>query len=137
MNANKKITSIEIENTFFALCSVYEITREILKIYRIGKIKHYQYNGIFNHPFSEYNYKVNASEMDEFFKFLIIEIKVQSWNDDYSVEVCDGCSWECKIRYSDNTVKKITGTVEPPPRGNQLKNWIYKLAAFQVEPWIF
>jgi len=132
----KRITSIEIKNTSSGLCSVDEIIAETLRIYRTGKIKHQQYNGLSEKPVGEYEYKIDASKMDAFFNILVTKIKVQTWNADYSVEVCDGWSWDCKIRYSDNTVKKIAGTVEPPPRGNQLRNQIYKLTAFEVEPWI-
>jgi hypothetical protein len=86
---NKKVTSIEIKNESSGLCSVDEIIAETLKIYRTGKIKHLQYNGLSDKPIKEYEYNV-----------------------------------------------KVTGTVEPPPRGNQLKAQIFKLTAFQVEPWI-
>ena len=134
--SEKSITSIEIKNTSCGLCSADEIISETLRIYKTGKIKHLQYNGLSNKHVKEYKYKVDASAMDAFFNILVTKIKIQTWNDDYTVEVCDGWAWECKIRHSDNTVKKVVGTVEPPPRGNHLKNQIYKLAAFEVKPWI-
>ena len=133
---NKKITSIQIKNTSCGLCSVNEIIAETLKIYRTGKIKHLLYNGLSDKPVEEYNYIVNTIKMDEFFDMLVTKIKIQDWNEDYSVEVCDGWSWECKIRHSDNTIKQVVGTVEPPTRGEQLKNRIFKLTAFEVKPWI-
>ncbi|MBS4025025.1 MAG: hypothetical protein KGZ96_05050 [Clostridia bacterium] len=131
-----RITSIEIKNTSSGLYSVDEIISETLKIYRTGKIKHHQYNGLSDKPVKEYKYKVETAIIEAFFDNLVTKIKVQAWHDDYTVEVCDGWAWECKIRHSDNTVKKVVGTVEPPPRWNLLKNQIYKLAPFKVEPWI-
>lgn len=85
-------------------------------------------------PVEEYEYKVDRNKMEEFFEQLVSTIKVQDWNRDCSVEVCDGWNWKCKIRHSDNTIKKVIGTVEPPPRGKQLRNKIYKLTNFKVKP---
>lgn len=134
---NKRITSIEIENTSWALCSSDEIVSEILKIYRNGDLKHFQYNGMVKKPVNAYIYKVDNAKIEEFFNTIVTKIKIQDWKDDYSVEVCDGKAWECRIRHFDNTIKKVIGTVEPPPRGKQLINLINKLADYKVKPWIF
>jgi hypothetical protein len=131
----KKITSIEIINRSRGPYSVYEIIAEGLRIYGTGEIKHLQFNGLSDEPINEYEYKVD--EMDAFFDKLINKIKIQEWIEDYSIEVCDGWTWECKIHQSDQSIKKVIGTVEPPPKGNQLKNLIYKLVVFETEPWIF
>ncbi|QGG48052.1 hypothetical protein FTV88_1954 [Heliorestis convoluta] len=32
--------------------------------------------------------------------------------------VCDGWHWKCKISQSNNTIKKVVGSVEPPPNGD-------------------
>lgn len=95
-----------------------------------------QYNGLSNEPASKYKYKVNTSKMDVFFNTLVTKIKVQDWKDNYNVEVCDGWVWECKIRSSNNMIKKAVGTVEPPPGGEQLMKLIFELADFEVKPWI-
>lgn len=107
-----------------------------MRIYRTGQIKHQQFNGLSDKPVNENKYNVDADEMDVFFDMLVNKIKIQDWIDNYSVEVCDGWAWKCKIRHSDHTVKKVIGTVEPPPKGNQLKDLIYKLVEFETEPWI-
>lgn len=88
-------------------------------------------------PVSEYEYTVDSNKIDEFFNIIVTKTKILDWQDDYSVEVCDGWTWECKIRHSDNTVKKAVGTIEPPPGEKQLKNLINELADFKVKPWIF
>jgi len=133
---HKKITSIEIKNTSCGLCSPDEITSETLIIYRKGIIKHFQYNGLSDIPVNEYEYKVDKSKIYVFFDLIVTKIKIQNWQDDYTVEVCDGWTWECRIRHFDNTVKKVVGTVEPPPNAKQLKNIINKLADYKVIPWI-
>lgn len=111
------------------------IVAETLKICRTGEIKHQQYNGRSDKPVNEYTYKVNAIEMEEFFRLLVSEIRIQDWDDDYSVAVFDGNLWECKIGHSDNTIKRVRGTVEPSPKGEQFKRLILKLTDFVVEPW--
>jgi hypothetical protein len=136
--AMEKLTSIEITNR--ASGGPYyedEIVAETVKIYRTGKIKHLQYNGLSEKPINEFDYTIEVAEMNTFFDQLVSDIKVYDWVEDYSVPVCDGWSWEFKIRYSDNKIKKVIGTVEPPPRGDLLKSLINKITDFQVEPWIF
>lgn len=133
----EKITSIEITNRASGPYYEDEIVAETVKIYRTGEIKHLQYNGLSEKPVKEFHYKIGTAEMSTFFNQLVSRIKIQDWNEEYSVPVCDGWSWEFKMRYSNNTVKKVIGTVEPPPRGKQLRSSIYKLTDFQVKPWMF
>lgn len=133
----EKITSIEITNRASGPYYEDEIVAETVKIYRTGKIKHLQYNGLSEKPVNEFDYKIDSAAMNIFFNQLDSRIKIENWNEDYSLPVCDGWSWEFKMRYSDNTVKKVIGTVEPPPRGDLLKNLINKLTDFKVKPWIF
>ena len=133
-----KITSIEITNRASGSYCEDEIVAETVKIYRTGKIKHLQYNGLSEKSVNEFNYKIGTAKMSTFFDQLVSRIMIHDWNEDYSVLVCNGgWSWEFKMRYSDNTVKKVIGTVEPPPRGKTLKNLIIKLVDFKAEPWIF
>lgn len=75
--------------------------------------------------------------MNDFFGLLYSEIKILEWDNDYSVPVCDGWAWQFIIRYSNRRTKKISGTVLSPPRGEQLKNYIYELTNFSVKPWVF
>ena len=132
----EKITSIEITNRASGPFCVVDIVVETLKIYRSGTIKYLQYNGLSEKPVKVFDYKIMKAEMNTFFDRLVSDIKVQNWEEDYSIPVCDGWSWKLKIRHSNNTVKKVKGTVEPPPRGKLLKTIIYKLIDFEVKPWI-
>lgn len=133
---DKKITSIIIINTSWGLIIGDEISEEVLTIYRKGKIRHQLYNRQSDKPAREYEYDVASSDINSFFKSLTDIFRVNEWEADYSVDVCDGWHWELKIRYSDNTIKKIEGTVEPPPKGELLKKYILELADYNVEPWI-
>lgn len=133
---NKEIVSIEIKNKSNGIYNVDEIIAETFKIYRNGKIKHMQYNGVTEKPVKKYHYKANAEIINKFFEALISVFKIQNWKADYSVEVCDGWSWSIKITYIDNSTKKVVGTVDLPPMGKQLKEEIFKLHDFDVKPWI-
>ena len=133
----KEITSIEIRNKSSGpICGDDVVTQKLI-IYRNGKVEHYLYNGISLDPIKEYVYRVANNEIEQFFTFLTDEIKIGRWKDYYSVPVCDGWSWVLDIRYSDHTIRKISGTVEAPPRGKRLEEYIKKMISFKDRPWIF
>ena len=48
-----------------------EIVAETVKIYRTGKIKHLQYNGLSERPVNEFDYKIGMAEMNTFFNQLV------------------------------------------------------------------
>ena len=82
-------------------------------------------------------YKVSKNSVKEFFNKLSTDVKILEWNDDYSVPVCDGYHWDVIIRFSDKSIKKVQGTVEPPTNGNLLEEMIYELAKYEKDPWLF
>lgn len=133
---NKKIKSIEIKNQSNGLYHCDAIISEAIKIYGDNKIRHCQYNGWSDKPVNVYEYEVKVEVIDKFFDRLIDEFKISDWEDDYSVDVCDGWTWEIKIDFIDLKVKKIVGTVELPPMGDRLKAEIFRLCDFDVKPWI-
>ena len=45
-------------------------------------------------------------------------------SNDYSVFVCDGWSWELKISTKGKHTRTIKGTVDPPPRGREIRDMI-------------
>ncbi|MEB3103365.1 hypothetical protein [Ferviditalea candida] len=132
-----RITSITITNTSCGLCSTEEILRHITTVYRTGKIKHSLYNGLSATAVKEYGYNVDKQQCEAFFIFLSEEVKIDGWMNDYSVPVCDGWSWSMLVRYSDHSVKKICGTVEPPPNGETIEKTIRKLVRFKKKAWLF
>lgn len=141
----QRITSLEITNCSNGLMCNEDTSIDVLKIYRAGKVRHQQFNWLSQEPDSvwagkpmyEHIYKIQRAKLDCFFDFLATNVKVQDWQQDYSVPVCDGFSWECKIRYSDRTVKNVTGTVDAPPGGKKIMECIYALTDFEVKPWLF
>lgn len=133
----KRITSIEIINVSWGLSCSSDIENHKLSIYRNGRIKHGLYDGYSDSiAIKEYSYRIDKNRANDFFEFLTSKIKIEDWQRDYSVDVCDGYHWECKIRYSDNSIKKTEGTVEPPPKATRLRKKILGLVKYEIEPWI-
>ena len=50
---------------------------------------------------------------------------LKAWDrDDYSVPVCDGYSWELRLYSRKKLIRKIEGTVDAPPLGEEIQNII-------------
>lgn len=136
-NNDRAITSIEITHQSWGMISADEISKSNLNINKNGEIKVHLYNEV-NDKISEiYKYKISNSEIEEFFRKLITDVKVLQWNDDYSVPVCDGWHWDIIINFCDKSIKKISGTVKPPTNGKVLEKMIYKLVKYKKKPWLF
>lgn len=129
------ITSIEVSNASQGLCCGASIVQHVLKMHRTGEIIHSLYTGMKDKPAERFTYEADPKSMESFFR-LFTDIQSE-WKDDYDVYVLDGWRWECLIRHEGGTVRKVTGTVEPPPYGKLLSTMIRNLADFTVEPWLF
>ena len=50
------------------------------------------------------------------------------WNqNDYSVPVCDGYCWDLRLFSGKKIIRKISGTVEAPPLGEQIQSIISEI----------
>ena len=70
---------------------------------------------------------IEADKAEAFFEFL--EKVSAEWEDDYSVEVCDGSAWKLRMWHSSRKVKKVCGTVQYPPHGKEIENFIRSFIA--------
>ena len=60
--------------------------------------------------------------------FSLLDMCSHEWvTDDYSVEVCDGSQWELKICTKGKCLRRIKGTVEPPPHGQVIRDMVTKI----------
>jgi len=132
-----RVTSITIKNYSCGMCSAEEVTCHVTTVYRAGKIKHCLFNGLSVAAVKECEYSIDKQQCEAFFIFLSEEVKIDEWLNDYSVPVCDGWSWDVQIRHSDHSIKKVSGTVEPPPHGIEIERSIRKLVRFKKKPWLF
>lgn len=134
---NNRITSLVIQQESWGILAPNEDSSHELKINKQGVVIHNIYNGANDKPIREYKYEVNLNIINDFFDFIENTIMIDSWGNDYSVDVFDGYHWTIKIRHSDNSVKKIEGTVQPPPKEKKLEIFIKEMIPFEEEPWIF
>ena len=47
--------------------------------------------------------------------------------DDFSVDVCDGSRWQLKMCSKGKCLRTIEGTVELPPRGQEIRDYLSKI----------
>ena len=104
-------------------CScVDSVLHEEITIYRRENLLvFFQYNG-YKSRIATDRIKLNKEEVKTFFEFL--EKYADKWEPDYSVEVCDGSEWKVLMRHSSLKVTKSRGTVEYPPYGKQIEEYI-------------
>ena len=131
------ITSMEITRENWGIITSDDISKSQFHIDISGKIKMNFFNMSNKKPVKRYEYMVQKNETQEFFSKLVKDVKVLKWEDDYTVEVCDGFHYEIIIKCSDSSVKKVKGTIEPPTNGKLFQDMVYGLAKYTVKPWIF
>lgn len=61
---------------------------------------------------------VKEEMVTDFFLYIDNLCHANTWESDYSVEVCDGFCWEMLIRFGRSHRYKIKGTIDFPPYGN-------------------
>lgn len=132
-----RITSIQFNYWSSGPFDVSEIVAEKVSVYRKGRIEQKLYDGISKEPRQTIEYPLDKRDAETFFTTLEKDIKVHDWDADYSVFVCDGWTWNCKIRFTDRTVKTIAGTVSAPPGGEKVARMVRGLAEFKHGPLIF
>lgn len=120
----KKITSFSIDWYSCGLCSGDDIVHEKTIVYLNKKlIRIEKFNGL-DELLAKEEYFVLSDKINEFFDFVNKIDLNQEWKNDYTVMVCDGWMWEMRLRYSDNTVRLIKGTIEMPAKGRIIKKMI-------------
>ena len=66
---------------------------------------------------------LSDQQRQELFGFL--DNCLHEWKtDDYSIDVCDGSSWELKLFSKRKCLRNIQGTVENPPHGQEIRDMI-------------
>ena len=132
-----RITSIQFNYWASGPFEPHEIVAQMVAVYRSGRIKQQLFDGMSEDPKHTVEYPLDKQSADEFFTAIETDLKIHEWGEDYSAFVCDGWSWQCKIRFSDRTVKTIKGTVAAPPGGEMIARMVKKLVKFKYRPLIF
>ena len=59
---------------------------------------------------------------EKFFDFL--EKIYNEWENDYTVEMCDGSEWKVRMWHSSHKFKKVCGTIAYPPHGKKIETYM-------------
>ena len=119
MNKEEKITGFRLDwydcglSTFSPLSHVRTM---INRNSRSITIKHMKDPGVFY----ESRIPVKKESIEAFFYAL----STVDWKPDYYAPVCDGYSWEMRLKSATSTVARVKGTVVPPSETKELGRMI-------------
>lgn len=117
-----KITCFKLNWYNCGLCCGEDVVQEEVTVYRNNNrlvFKELNGHGIIC------SCKIIQIEKDKgkaFFGFL--EKTYDKWEDDYTVDGCDGSEWVVRLWHSSHKVKKICGTADYPPNGKKIEKYI-------------
>ena len=80
-----------------------------------------RYNG-YSHLMDGCIFPVDLEQRVELFSLL--DKCASVWENDYSVQVCDGGSWEVRLFSGRKVIRKVYGTDVKPPEGDQLEKTV-------------
>ncbi len=130
VNVDDRITSLHFNWYNCACIADEDIAEEYLRLDR-KKCELYFTQTKANGKSGEHDRRsFRQTDVEEFFKFL--EEKTKEWDNDYSVDVCDGSTWRIKLPHSSHRIDIITGSVEYPPNGREIENEIMSLLAKHI-----
>ena len=117
-----KITCFKLNWYDCGLCSAEYAVQEEITIYRKdGYMVSKELNG-YGVICSCEIIRIDQGKVNEFFDFL--ENISDEWESDYKVPVCDGSEWKVRMWHSSRKVKTFCGTVEYPPNGRDIEEYI-------------
>lgn len=118
-----RITSFRLHWYNCGCCCVDDILHEEISLYRNQRSLIFrQYDGQ-NCLISCDCISLDEKDIENFFIFL--QETVGKWETDYRIEVCDGSEWEILMWHSSHKVTKVCGTVEYPPEGKKIEQYIH------------
>ena len=133
-----KITSFKLNWYDCGLCCADDAVQEELAIYRNNNYMVFKELNGYGVIRSCEIIHIDQDRVSEFFDFL--EKTSDKWETDYKVPVCDGSAWEVRMWHSSHKVKKVCGTVEYPPNGKKIEEYIHSFimdGKSLIEPTLF
>lgn len=120
----RKITSFSIGWNNCGLCCGEDKVCEITTV-NLNKrsVRIEKFNGL-NDLLAKEIYIVNQDKINELFEFINKMDVKNRMVCDYSNYVCDGSLWELRLRYNNNEIKLIKGTIDLPYWGKTIKRMI-------------
>ena len=133
-----KITSFKLNWYDCGLCCADDAVQEELAIYRNNNYMVFKELNGYGVIRSCEIIHIDQDRVSEFFDFL--EKTSDKWETDYKVPVCDSSAWEVRMWHSSHKVKKVCGTVEYPPNGKKIEEYIHSFimdGKSLIEPILF
>ena len=133
-----KITSFKLNWYDCGLCCADQMVQEEITVYRNNNLMVFKELNGYGVIRSCEIIHINQDRVKEFFDFL--EKTSDKWETDYKVPVCDGSAWEVRMWHSSHKVKKVCGTVEYPPNGKKIEEYIHSFimdGKSLIEPILF
>lgn len=119
---NDRITSFKLNWYDCGLCCADDMVQEEIIIHRNDNLLVYKGLNGYGVTCSCELIHIESKAAEEFFTFL--QDTCGEWESDYGVEVCDGSEWKVRMWHSSHKVTKICGTVEYPPHGKEIEQYI-------------
>ena len=133
-----KITSFKLNWYDCGLCCADDAVQEELTIYRNNNYMVFKELNGYGVIRSCEIIHIDQDRVSEFFDFL--EKTSDKWETDYKVPVCDGSAWKMRMWHSSHKVKTICGTVEYPPHGQEIEEFLRTFVAEEkslIDPKLF
>ena len=133
-----RITCFKLNWYDCGLCCADDAVQEELAIYRNNNYMVFKELNGYGVIRSCEIIHIDKDRVKEFFDFL--EKTSAKWENDYKVPVCDGSAWEVRMWHSSHKVKKVCGTVEYPPNGKKIEEYIHSFIVdgkSLLEPMLF
>jgi hypothetical protein len=84
--------------------------------------------------------KIILYKTDDNARFLLLDAlgsAAKSWNSSYKENIVDGSAWRVVIHYTDGAMKEFDGYGKTPPRADEIKDQVMRLAKYKIQPKLF
>ena len=136
-----RITSLRIDWYDNGLACGDSIVHQAVSVYRNKlQVAYRGYNAIRKEPIESFDISIDAGQCEALFSLLESAESAKDFEQDFSVQVCDGSAWDMRLRHSDNRINLITGTVEYPKHGAAIERYIREAidqAHILIDPMVF
>jgi len=133
-----KITCFKLNWYDWGLCCADDMVQEEVTIYRNNNLMVFKELNGYGVICSCEIIHIEKDKVEKYFDFL--ECNCEEWKNDYKVEVCDGSAWIVRMWHSSHKVMKSCGTIEYPPNGKKIEEYIRSFVADGksiIEPKLF
>ena len=119
-----RTTSLRIDWYSNGLTCDDSVVHRAVYVYRNTlQIAYRGYNAISKEPIEASDISISTEQCEALFSLLESAEAEKDFEHALSVQVCDGSTWDMRLRHSDNRINRITGTVEYPNHGAEIERY--------------